>query len=78
VTITWSIVAGQIAEEPLEGSRIRRVEGRGAHRVEFARGVLERFGIPAGEDQLGPLSACSPGCFESDAGATADHDDGLP
>ena len=68
----------QVTEEPLEGSRIRGVEGRGAQRVELARGALEALGIPAGEDQLGPLSACSSGRFEPDAGATADHDDGLP
>jgi hypothetical protein len=30
----------QVAEEPLEGSRIRSVEGRSAQRVEFARGAL--------------------------------------
>src|SRR5262249_23641904 len=47
-------------------------------RVEFARGALEALGIPAGEDQLGPLSACSSGRFEPNAGAPADHDDGLP
>ena len=44
----------------------------------FARGALEALGIPGGEDHVGPLSACSSGRFEPDAGATADHDDGLP
>ena len=68
----------QVTEEPLEGSRIRGVEGCGAQRVELARGALEALGIPAGEDHLGPLSACSSGRFEPDAGAAADHDDGLP
>jgi len=68
----------QVAEERLEGSRIRGVEGRSAQRGDLARGDLEPLGIAAGEDQLGPLSACSSGGFEPDAGATADHDDGLP
>src|SRR5207249_1152048 len=68
----------QVPEEALEGSRICGVKGCGAQRVELARGALEAFRIPAGEDQLGPLSTCSSGRFEPDAGATADHDDGLP
>src|SRR5262249_23448412 len=74
-----AVVGGrQLPEEALEGGRIGGVEGRGAQRTEFARGVLEALGIPAGEDQVGPLSACSPGGFEPDAGAATDHDDGLP
>ena len=68
----------QVTEEPLERSRIRGVEGRGAQRVELARHALEALGVPAGEDELGSLSACPSGRFESDASATADHDDGLP
>jgi len=60
-----------------EGSRIHGIKGRGAQRIELARGALEALGIPAGEDQLGPFSASSSGRFEPDAGATADHDDGL-
>ena len=47
------------------------------HRVR-ARGALEALGIPAGEDHLCPLSACSPGRFETDSRAAADHNDGLP
>jgi hypothetical protein len=39
---------------------------------------MEAFGIPAGEDEGGSLLARSPGRFEPDAGATADHDDGSP
>jgi hypothetical protein len=52
------------SEELIKRSRIRRVEGRRAQRLELTRGVLERFGIPAGEDQPSPLGACSPGGFE--------------
>ena len=68
----------QVTEELLEGSRIGSIEGRSAQSVELDRGASEGLGIPAGKDQLGPLSACSPGRFKPDTGATADHDDGLP
>jgi hypothetical protein len=68
----------QVTEEPLEEGRIRGVESRGAQRVKLARGALEGLGTPAGKDHPGALSAGSSGGFESDAGATADHDDGLP
>ncbi len=37
----------------------------------------QALGIAAGEDHLGPLGAGSPGRLEPDAGAAADHDDGL-
>src|SRR5579872_2330630 len=66
----------QAAEEPIEGSRIRGIEGRGAQRIELARGAPEALGIPASEDHLGPLSARSPGRFEPDSRAAADHNDG--
>ena len=68
----------QVPEEPLERSRIRGVEGRGAQGVEFARGALQALRIPAGEDHLGPLSTCASGRLEPNARATADHDYGLP
>ena len=78
MTITWSIGVGSVPEEPLEGSRIRGVEGRGAQRAELGRGALQALGIPASEDYVRPFSAGSSGGLEPDAGATADHDDGLP
>jgi hypothetical protein len=68
----------QVAEEPLEGGRIRGIEGRGAQRIELARGAFKAFGIPPGEDHPGPLNACSPGRFEPHAGAAADHNHRLP
>src|SRR3989442_2389432 len=68
----------QVREEPLEGNRIRGVEGLRAQRVEFARGAPQAVGIRAGKDQLATISGCSWGGFEPDAGATADHDYGLP
>jgi hypothetical protein len=48
---------GHVPEEPLDGSTIRDVEGRGAQRAELARGALQVLGIPAGEDRIGPLGA---------------------
>ena len=35
------------------------------------------LGVAAGEDDLGALGAGAPGRLEPDAGAAADHDDGL-
>lgn len=46
--------------------------------MEFARGVLQALGMSACEDQLRSFSAGTSGRFEPNAGATADHDDGLP
>ena len=46
-------------------------------RAELARGALEALGIAAGEDDVGALGARAPGRLEPDAGAAADHDDGL-
>ena len=68
----------QVAEEPIEGGRIRGIEGRSAQRIELARGAFKAHGIPPGEDHPGPLNACSPGRFEPHSGAAADHNDGLP
>src|SRR6266481_2558935 len=44
----------------------------------FREGAWTYLAAWAGEDQLGPPSPCSSGRFEPDAGATADHADGLP
>src|SRR5262245_15554914 len=68
---------GQLAEELPEPFEIGGVKSHGAKCVEFVGGVLEALGIPGGEDEPGSLSVCSPGRFETDAGATADHDDYL-
>jgi hypothetical protein len=68
----------QVLEEPLQASRVRSVEGRGAPRPELVRSVLETVGIAAREDDLGPRGPRPPGSLEADAGAAADQDDGLP
>jgi hypothetical protein len=39
---------------------------------------LQAIRVARGEDQFGSLGAGTPGGLEPDAGATADHDDGLP
>ena len=51
---------------------------RSAQRFEFAGSELKALGIPAGEDQPGPLGARPPGRFEPYAGAAADYNDSLP
>jgi hypothetical protein len=61
----------KVTEESLEWSRIGGVEGRYAQRFELAGGALKTLGIPAGEGQPGPLSACSSGRFEPNASAAA-------
>jgi hypothetical protein len=43
-----------------------------------SRPHLQALGIPADEGYPGPLNACSPGRFEPDSGAAADHNHGLP
>jgi hypothetical protein len=68
----------QVTEESLEWSRIGGVEGRCAQRFELPGGLLKALGIPASEDQPGPLSACSSGRFQPYAGAAADYNDSLP
>src|SRR5260370_42500265 len=67
----------QAAEEPLQGSRVLGVEGRGTLRAEFQRRLLEPVGIAAGEDDIGTLSPGASSCLEPDARAAADDDDGL-
>ena len=68
----------QVLEESLQRGRIGRVEGGRAPRADFLRCALEPLGIAAGEHDVGPLSAGAAGCFETDPGAPADEDDGLP
>jgi len=75
-TIPPSPAAGEL----LPGVDIIGRAGKGwcsGHRVRAPRGALEALGIPAGEDHLCPLSACSPGRFETDSRAAADHNDGF-
>ena len=68
----------QVREESLERSRIVGVECGSAERGEFACGALQSLGVSRGEDNAGSLRARPSRRFEPDAGAPADHDDGLP
>src|SRR5262249_15258333 len=73
----WYDRGRQVSEESFQRRRIIGVEGGGAQRADLARGALEARAIPGREDHFAPLSARSSGGFEPDAGAAADHDDGL-
>ena len=49
-----------------------------APRADSPAALLQPLGIAAGEDDVGALGAGAAGRLEPDAGAAADHDDGLP
>jgi hypothetical protein len=68
----------EVTEEPIESNRIGGVEGCGTQRINLTGSVLEAIGIPARKDHLGPFCMCTTCRLESDAGATADHNNGLP
>ena len=67
----------QVREEPVQGGRVGDVEGRRVARADLGRGLLQVFGVPAGQDDLGALLAGPAGRFQAHAGAAADHDDRL-
>jgi hypothetical protein len=69
---------GQVLEEARERRRIVDVKGRAAEGAELERGVLQAVRISAGKDDVGRLGPCSPCRCQPNAGAAADHDDGLP
>lgn len=68
----------EVTEEPIESNRIRGVKGCGTQGVNLTGGVPQAIGIPAREDHTGTFRTCMTGGFESDAGATADQNNGLP
>src|SRR5262245_11993583 len=67
----------EVTEEPIESNRIRSVEGRSTQGINLIGSVLEALGIPARENHFGPFCTCTTCRFESDASATADHNNGL-
>jgi hypothetical protein len=67
----------QVTKEPLDRNGVRGVEGSCAQRIDFSRSALETLEIPTSEEDLSPFRASVSGRFESDAGATADYNDGL-
>ena len=67
----------QAAEEAAERGLVGGVKRRGIARADLGRGLLQAVGVPAGDDHAGALLGGQAGGFHSDAGAAADHDDGL-
>jgi hypothetical protein len=68
----------EVPEEPIESNRIPGVESRSTQGINLTGGMPEALGIPAREDHLGPFGPCTTRRFQSNAGATADHNNGLP
>jgi hypothetical protein len=66
-----------VEEESLERGRIFGVESRGAERANLACGTLQSPGVSRREDNVRSLRACPSRRFEPNAGASANHDDGL-
>ena len=77
VTITWSIGVGRPRKNCSSAAASVASNAARPQGAELTRHLLEALGSPRGQDDVGPLAACSPGRFQSDAGAPADHDDGL-
>ena len=73
VSFSAPVLKGRVrlAEEPPEPFEVGGVEGGDAG-PELAPDAVQAIRVARGEDQLGPLSACSSGRFEPDAGAAAD------
>jgi len=67
----------QAREEPVQGGRVGDVEGRRVARADLGRGLLQVFGVTAGQDDLGALLAGQAGRFQAHARAAADHQDRL-
>jgi hypothetical protein len=67
----------KIPEEPGELIRFGGVERRRAARAEFGGRSLQPGRVRTGEYDLGSFGACASRGFEADAGAPADHHDGL-
>src|SRR3989442_1312623 len=67
---------GGVVENPPERIEVCGIEG-GCAGAKFEADAVQAMGASGGEDHLGSLATSKPGRFESDARATADHDDGL-
>ena len=78
MTSTWSIGVGSSSKN--FPSRSKSVASKAAVlRAPSSRAArCEAIRVARGENQLGSFGARSPGRFEPDAHAAADHDDGLP
>src|SRR6266705_1738224 len=67
---------GQVVEELPEPFEVGGIESGGAG-AKFETDAVQAIGVSRRKDYLGPLATSKPGRLESDARATADHDDGL-
>jgi hypothetical protein len=77
VTITWSSVAGRPAKNRPSAAGL--VASKAAVlRAPSSAAALQAVGVAAGQDDLGALGAGLAGGLQPDAGAAADHDEGLP
>ena len=78
MTITWSIGPASSSKNSLERPRSVASKAAVLCAPTLGRGALQALAVAAGEDDVGALGAGAPGGLEPDAGAAADHDDGLP
>src|SRR5579862_110823 len=69
---------GQVVEESLEEFEVGDIERCGTQRIDLGCCPLKAVRIATGEDYPRSFAACSSGGFESDAGAAADQNHGLP
>src|SRR5271170_5347629 len=67
----------KVIEKVLQELEVGSIERREAKSVKLARSAFERLGISRCENHFGSLVACSPSSFQTDAGAAANHNDGL-
>ena len=67
---------GQLVEEPPEPAEVGGVEGGDAG-PELEADAVQAIRVARRDDHVRPLLARAPGSLEPDAGAAADHDDGL-
>ena len=77
MTSTWSIGAGRPSKNRSSAAESVASNAAVLCAPTSLRRLLEPLGIAAGEDDVGALGARQPGGLEPDAGAAADHDDGL-
>jgi len=68
---------GQVIEKLVEQLEVGSIERGGTDCIDLSRSTLERFRISRCENHLRALSMCSSGSFKTNAGATADHNNGL-
>src|ERR1700683_3884195 len=68
---------GQVIEKLVEELEVGSIERGNTNCIDLSRSTLERFSNSRCENHLGTLSTCSSGSFKTNAGAPADHNNGL-